>query len=43
MSGDDARRREVEVSAQHMKSVTPEEVASRRLGVVERGRSQTRR
>jgi enoyl-CoA hydratase len=43
MTGDDARRREVEVSTQHMKGVTPADVASRRNAVVERGRSQTQR
>jgi enoyl-CoA hydratase len=43
MTTDDARRREAEASTEHMKSVTPEDVASRRAGVVERGRSQTQR
>ncbi len=43
MTAHEARRREVEASAEHMKSVTPDEIASRRRGVVERGRSQSQR
>jgi hypothetical protein len=42
MTAADARRHEVAVSSAHMKSVTPDDVAARRLGVVARGREQTR-
>jgi enoyl-CoA hydratase len=42
MTAADARRHEARTSAEHMKSVTPADVASRRLGVVARGREQTR-
>jgi enoyl-CoA hydratase len=42
MPAAEARRHEVRVSAEHMRSVTPADVASRRLGVVARGREQTR-
>jgi enoyl-CoA hydratase len=38
----EARRHEVDVSTEHMKSVSAGDVASRRLGVVARGREQTR-
>ena len=38
----DARLHERRVSAAHMKGVTPGDVAARRLGVVARGREQTR-
>ena len=38
----DARRHEGQVSTEHMKSVSAGDVASRRLGVVARGREQTR-
>lgn len=40
-SAAEARRHEVAVSAAHMKGVTPDDVAARRLGVVARGRAQT--
>jgi enoyl-CoA hydratase len=42
MTTADARRHEVHVSTEHMKSVSAGDVASRRLGVVARGREQTR-
>jgi enoyl-CoA hydratase len=38
----EARRREAEASTEHMKSVSAGDVAARRLGVVARGREQTR-
>jgi enoyl-CoA hydratase/carnithine racemase len=38
----EARRHEVQVSTDHMKGVSAGDVASRRLGVVARGRDQTR-
>jgi enoyl-CoA hydratase len=38
----DARRREVMVSTEHMKGVSAGDVASRRMGVVARGREQAR-
>ena len=38
MTAADARRHEVHVSTEHMKSVSAGDVASRRLGVVARGR-----
>jgi enoyl-CoA hydratase len=42
MTQAEARRHEVKVSTEHMRSVTPADVAGRRLGVVARGREQTR-
>jgi len=42
LDGAEARRHEVEVSTEHMKGVSAGDVASRRLGVVARGREQTR-
>ena len=42
MSTTEARRHEERVSAAHMKGVSAGDVASRRLGVVARGREQTR-
>ncbi|MGH7289009.1 MAG: enoyl-CoA hydratase [Myxococcota bacterium] len=42
MSAAEARRHEVQVSSEHMRGVSPGDVASRRLGVVARGREQTR-
>jgi enoyl-CoA hydratase len=42
MSATEARRHEERVSAAHMKGVSAGDVASRRLGVVARGRDQTR-
>jgi enoyl-CoA hydratase len=42
MSAAEARRHEARVSTEHMKSVTPADVAARRQGVVARGREQTR-
>jgi enoyl-CoA hydratase len=41
-SAGDARRHEVRASTEHMRSVSAGDVAARRLGVVERGREQTR-
>jgi enoyl-CoA hydratase len=38
----EARRHEVQVSSEHMKSVSAGDVAARRVGVVARGREQTR-
>ena len=42
MTAAEARRHEARASTEHMKSVTPADVAARRLGVVARGREQTR-
>ena len=42
MTAADARRHEARASTEHMKSVTPADVAARRLGVVARGREQSR-
>jgi len=42
MTAADARRHEARASTEHMKSVTPADVAGRRLGVVARGREQTK-
>ncbi len=42
MSAAEARQHEVRVSAAHMKGVSPGDVAARRVGVVARGREQTR-
>jgi enoyl-CoA hydratase/carnithine racemase len=41
-TAEEARRHEAEVSSEHMKGVTPADVATRRQGVVARGRDQTR-
>lgn len=38
----EARRREAEASTEHMRSVSAADIASRRIGVVARGREQTR-
>ena len=42
MTAADARRHEARASSEHMRSVTPADVAARRAGVVARGRAQTR-
>ena len=42
MTQAEARQHEVRVSTEHMRGVTPADVAGRRLGVVARGREQTR-
>jgi enoyl-CoA hydratase len=42
MTAAEARRHEARASTEHMKSVTPADVAARRQGVVARGREQTR-
>ena len=42
MSAAEARRHEVHTSAAHMKGVSADDVAARRLGVVARGREQSR-
>jgi enoyl-CoA hydratase len=42
MTATEARRHEARVSTEHMKGVTPADVAARRQGVVARGREQTR-
>jgi hypothetical protein len=42
MNAAEARTHEARVSTEHMRSVTPADVAGRRAGVVARGREQSR-